>query len=190
MKKETYIPAIITLAAIVILLLWSPSPWITGLFSFFMIVSLFFYILMYRPDETQNLKLAQWYFIALAIQCVHFIEEYVGMIYIELPSLLDIQPIGQDAFVLFNLGAYAIFILGGIALFRNYHGMMVIPIFFILMGVMANGIIHVLLALWQSSYFPGLYTALAYLVLGPYLIKLLLGGSGLKPMGSGSQIRK
>lgn len=175
MKKETYIPAGITLAAIVLLLLWAPAPWITAVFSFFMVVSLVFYFLVYRHETTQNLKLAQWYFVALAIQFVHFIEEYIGELYVRLPALLDMPPIGRDEFVLFNLGAYAVFILGGIAVFRNYPFVMVIPIFFILLGVMANGIIHVLIALWQTSYFPGLYTALAYLVLGPYLIRMLKG---------------
>jgi len=190
MRKETYIPVGITLAALVLLLLWAPSPWITAVFSFFMIVSLIFSFFVYRPEETNNLKIATWYFIALAIQCIHFIEEYVGLIYIRLPALLDMPPIGQDEFVIFNLFAYAVFILGGIALFRNYRVMMVIPIFFILMGVMANGIIHVILALWQSSYFPGLFTALAYLFLGPYLIKMLRGESGYVTKGSGGQIRE
>jgi len=179
MKKETYIPLGVTSLGILALLLWAPSPWIQGLFIFFLIISLLFYFLLFRADRTPNLILAQGYFIALAVQCFHFIEEYVGEIYIRLPQLFELPPIDKDEFVIFNLVAYAVFILGGIALFRNYRGVMVIPIFFVLLGVMANGIIHVLLALWTASYFPGLYTALLYLFLGPYLIRMLTGKRGL-----------
>ena len=184
MKKETYIPLGVTLLIVLALFLWAPSPWIKGVFIFFMIVSLLFYFLLFRTHMSPNLVLAQGYFIALAVQCIHFIEEYIGAIYIKLPELFDLPPIGKDEFVIFNLGAYAIFILGGIAVFRNYHRLMVIPIFFVLLGVMANGIIHVLLALWTTSYFPGLYTALIYLILGPYLIRMLIGKSGLTAKGS------
>lgn len=184
MKKDIYLPLGVSLLAVLALLQLAPSPWIKVVFIFFLILSLLFYFQLFRADGTSSLLLAQGYFVALAVQCIHFIEEYVGEIYIRLPELFDLPPIKKDDFVLFNLGAYAVFILGGIALFRNYRRLMVIPIFFVLLGVMANGIIHVLLALWTSSYFPGLYTALIYLILGPYLIGMLRGNRSLTANGS------
>ena len=176
MKKDGYIPVLITLVLALVLFLWSPSPLITGIFILFLGVSLLFYFVIYPSNSSPNIRLAQWYFIALAVQCVHFVEEYLGKLYIELPALFDVPPIERDAFVIFNLLAYSIFILGGIAIFKNLRSLMIVPIFFILFGVLANGIFHVLLALWNGSYFPGLYTALVYLFLGPLLLRLLKAG--------------
>lgn len=174
MNKDHYIPLVISVAAIAALALWAPAMWIKGIFIFFVMVSLLCYYLVFPKDTIPDLRLAQGYFVALAIQCLHFIEEYLGEFYVRFPELFELPPIGKDEFVLFNLSAYAVFILGGIALFRNYQSLVVIPIFFVLLGVMANGIIHVLLAVWTAAYFPGLYTGLAYLILGPYLIRMLL----------------
>lgn len=173
MKKEVYLPYGIALILVGGLIIFSPSLWIALIFIFFLAVSLGYYLFYYPEHPTPNLRLAQWYFVALAVQCLHFIEEYLGSFYIQFPALFDLEPIERDEFVIFNLGAYAIFILGGIAIFKNARSYMLIPIFFILLGVMANGIIHVLLALWTGAYFPGLLTAIIYLILGPWLLKLL-----------------
>ena len=173
MKKEVYVPLLITLILALALLLLSPSPWINGVFLLFLIVSSLYYFTTYPNNPRPNLRLAQWYFVALAVQCLHFVEEYVGMLYIELPALFELPPIEKDEFVNFNLVAYAIFILGGVAILKNARSFMLIPIFFILLGVLANGIIHVLLAIWTGGYFAGLYTAIIYLFLGPLLLKLL-----------------
>ena len=173
-RREVYVPIVITLITATVLYFGSPSPWITGVFLVFLAVSLLFYFVIYPEDAIPDLRLAQWYFVALAVQCLHFVEEYVGAIYIKLPALLEIPPISKDGFVVFNLVAYAIFILGGIALIKHLRSFMIIPIFFILLGVFANGIIHVLLTLWNGSYFPGLYTAIAYLFLGPFLLRQII----------------
>ena len=184
MKKEVYIPPGIVLVAFILLLIGSPSIWITAVFGFFLVVSLLYYYLFYSKTAVPDLRIAQWYYVALAVQCAHFIEEYIGEIYVRLPALLEIPPIGKDEFVLFNLGAYAIFILGGIALFKGSRSFMLIPLFFVLFGVLANGIIHLILTLWNGSYFPGFYTGLVYLFLGPYLLKLLGAEAQDTPQGS------
>lgn len=176
MEKDLYVPIVVTLAISGALLAGSPSPWMTAVFLFFLIVSLCYYFFIYPKNSVHDLRLVQWYYVALAVQCVHFIEEYIGKFYILFPALFEMPPISKDEFVIFNLLAYAIFILGGIAIFRNARSFMLIPIFFILLGVMANGIVHVLLALWNGGYFPGLYSAIAYLFLGPFLLKLIQNG--------------
>ena len=50
---------------------------------------------------------------------------------------------------------------------RNKQGLN----FFIVVGVMLNSIGHIIIALYVGGYFSGLYSALAYLIVGPMLIK-------------------
>ena len=177
MRKEIFIPIAIALISIILLVWLAPSNWVKGIFILFVLLSLLFYFFLYEHKPELSRELAVWYFIALAIQCLHFIEEYMGTFYVQLPELMDTTPLEKDDFVLFNLSAYAIFIVGGIAIIKNYKALMLIPIFYILLGVLGNGVIHVLLGIWSWSYFPGLYTAIVFLFLGPVLIRMLLGKS-------------
>jgi hypothetical protein len=104
---------------------------------------------------------------------IHFAEEYLTGFTTALPALIGAEPYPINYWLTFNMVAYFIFILGGIVLFQKMKGLMIIPIFFILAGVVLNGIGHLLLSLYVGGYFPGLYTALIYLVLGPMLMKKL-----------------
>jgi hypothetical protein len=61
--------------------------------------------------------------------------------------------------------------MGGIILFKRIKELMIIPLFFILAGVLFNSIAHILISMYIGGYFPGLYTVLIYLVLGPILIQ-------------------
>lgn len=51
---------------------------------------------------------------------------------------------------------------------------MIIPIFFVLAGVVLNGVGHVLISIYVDGYFPGLYTALIYFILWPLLLRKFL----------------
>jgi len=51
---------------------------------------------------------------------------------------------------------------------------MIIPLFFILVGVLLNSIGHILISLYVGGYFSGLYTAIIYIIIGPILIKRVL----------------
>jgi hypothetical protein len=111
------------------------------------------------------------YLVALAVQFVHFTEEYLTDFIILLPALINQPPYPEDFWVVFNMIAYAFFILGAVFLFQRKREFFVIPLFFILVGVVFNGIAHILLAIFVGGYFPGLFTALAYLILGPLVLR-------------------
>ena len=181
-NTEKYVP--ILLAFIGILGIWfgAPSILVKWIFISGTLVTLVFYYVVIESSKGLNSdKLLPLYLIALSVQFLHFLEEYHGRLYDKLPQLFDFPSIDRDAFITFNLVAYSIFILGAIAIYLESKKFMLIPLFFILLGTMANGVLHSLISLWQGSYFPGLYTALIYLILGPMMIRILLqkkeGGS-------------
>lgn len=73
-----------------------------------------------------------------------------------------------------NVGSYAVFIIGGVALLKRIPELYLPAVFFAVMGVMFNGIQHPVYSLLVKGYFPGLWTSLLDLALGPVLLKRLL----------------
>ena len=114
------------------------------------------------------------YILALSIQMLHFTEEYLTSLVTELPALFGQDPYPEDYWLVFNMSAYSFFLLGGIVLYKRIKELAIIPIFFILVGVVLNAVAHIGLAVYTNSYFPGLYTALFYLLLAPPLLKTIL----------------
>ncbi|MBT8268744.1 MAG: HXXEE domain-containing protein [Flavobacteriaceae bacterium] len=135
------------------------------------LVSLIVYLFTFEKNIPKPKRILPLYLFALGMQFLHFTEEYLTGFHIKLPALFNQPPYDLDVWTTFNMVAYFIFILGGIALFKNLKEFTIIVIFFILFGIMFNGIVHVLTSLYIGDYFPGLYTALTYLVIGPILIK-------------------
>jgi hypothetical protein len=134
------------------------------------IITFFFYLNTYDRKSDQAPQLLPWYLVALAIQLIHFTEEYSTDFVTRLPAIFGQAPYPLDYFVAFNMIAYSIFIIGGIALYLKAKAFLIIPLFFILIGVFFNGVAHVFLSIYVGGYFPGLYTALIYVGLGPFLI--------------------
>ncbi len=124
---------------------------------------------MPAPDQILPL-----YLLALSIQMLHFTEEYLTSLVTELPAILGQDPYPEDFWLVFNMSAYSLFLLGGIVLHKRIKELAIIPIFFILVGVVLNAVGHIGLAVYTNSYFPGLYTALFFLFLGPPLLKTIL----------------
>jgi Protein of unknown function with HXXEE motif len=114
------------------------------------------------------------YLIALAMQFLHFTEEYVYGFYLRVPEIMaGLPPFEPNVFVAFNMIAYALFLLGGVGMYKGMKSPMIIVWFFAFGGVIGNAIWHPLLALRVGGYFPGLYTSLAYWILGPILLRRL-----------------
>ncbi len=114
------------------------------------------------------------YLLALSIQMLHFTEEYLTSLVTALPGLFGQDPYPEDYWLVFNMSAYSFFLLGGIVLYKRIKELAIIPLFFILVGVVFNSIAHIGLAFYTNAYFPGLYTALFYVLLAPPLLKLIL----------------
>lgn len=112
------------------------------------------------------------YLLALAWQFLHFAEEYVSGFYVRWPQdVFQAPPMSVDFFVWGNMGSYAAFTIGALALYRGWRVPMLIVWFFAIMGVAGNAIGHVVYAIVAGDpWFPGMITSLMYWVIGPILI--------------------
>ncbi|WP_258303470.1 HXXEE domain-containing protein [Haloferax larsenii] len=117
------------------------------------------------------------YLVAFGVQFLHFAEEFTTEFYTRWPvEVFNAAPFELSTFVQINMVSYAAFALGAIAIYRGIKGPMLIVWFFTLMGVIGNGILHPIypiLATGEFGYFPGLYTSITYLILGPLLFSRL-----------------
>ena len=174
MKKDILIPLIIGIAMIGVLLVVSSTLPTVLIFIPGVILTYVFYLSTIYKKTPNPERILPIYLLALGIQFIHFTEEYMTGITIEVPKLLGQEEYPKDYWVIFNMIAYFIFILGGIILFKKMKELMMIPLFFIVVGVILNSIGHILISIYVGGYFSGLYTALIYVVIGPILIKRVL----------------
>ena len=115
------------------------------------------------------------FFVALAVQFIHFAEEFTTGFYTKFPLLYSGPPYSVNLFVIFNMVAYFIFTLACILVFtRNLRFLMLPVLFYIVYGAIGNAISHTWWSLYLRSYFPGLITAQLYWVAGPLVLNKLL----------------
>ena len=134
------------------------------------ILTYLFYIFTAYKNTPEPNEILPIYLFAVGIQMLHFAEEYIMGFCVAMPELVGQSAYPLGYWVVFNMVAYFIFLLGGIVLFKRIKRLMIIPLFFILTGVVLNGIAHVLISIYLGSYFPGLYTAILYLLIAPMII--------------------
>jgi hypothetical protein len=116
------------------------------------------------------------FFVALAIQFIHFAEEFATGFRTSFPLLYGGQPYSADLFVMFNMAAYFIFSLTCILVFtRSFRFLLVPCLFFIIYGAIGNAISHTWWSLYLQTYFPGLVTAQMYWIVGPFVLSKLVG---------------
>lgn len=131
------------------------------------------FLLTARRKAPAREQLLPVYLVALAVQMLHFAEEYVTGFYDKFPALFGAPGYSRETFVLFNMGAYCAFVIGALIIQKKLRAPMMIPLFFISYGVIGNAITHAIFAISVGGYFPGLYTSLAYWVLAPALLRAL-----------------
>jgi hypothetical protein len=98
------------------------------------------------------------YLVGLAIQCVHFPEELLTGFHRLLPQLFGLPPMPLGFSVGFNVGWIGIWGLSAFGL-RAGVGIALFPVWFLALGLAANGVAHPVLSLLQGDYFPGLATS-------------------------------
>lgn len=168
---DLVVPSFIAISAIVIFFLVHPAQ----RFSFVpaMVLAWICYLrTSYRemPDAARILPL---YLIALAIQFLHFTEEYVYGFQFRIAEIIEgMPPFNDNVFVAFNMIAYCLFLLAGLGMSKGMRFPMIIVWFFAIC-VLGNAIWHLLLTLKVGGYFPGLFTSFPGWILGPILLKRL-----------------
>ena len=116
------------------------------------------------------------FFAALAVQFIHFAEEFTTGFRSSFPLLYGGTPYSADLFVAFNMAAYFIFTVTCILVFTKGFRFLLIPsLFFIIYGAIGNAVSHTWWSLYLQAYFPGLVTAQIYWLVGPFLLYKLVG---------------
>jgi hypothetical protein len=112
--------------------------------------------------------------LAIAIQCLHFAEEYVTGFQRQFPKLIGYEW-SDSRFVVFNLAWLAVFVLAALGVYGRVVLAYLIVLFLALVGGVANGAGHLLLSAMQGRYFPGAATAPLCLLAGIGLFSKLFG---------------
>jgi hypothetical protein len=140
-----------------------------------MLVSWVLYLRLLRQRMPDPEKITAFYLLSLAWQLVHFVEENsTGFRYRWPVEIFGTQPYGDRQYVAINALSYAVFLAGGVALLKRRPEFSLPAVFFAVMGVMYNGVQHPIYSFLVKGYFPGLWTGLVDLVMGPFLLRRLL----------------
>ena len=116
------------------------------------------------------------YLLGIAVQCLHFTEEYVTGFQHQFPRLFG-DDWSDARFVTFNMLWLAAFVLAGVGVYRRVQLAYLIVLFLALIGGVGNGASHLLLSAAYRRYFPGLITAPFCLLVGITLLTRLFGGT-------------
>jgi hypothetical protein len=165
------IPAVIAIISIVIFFLVHPAQ----KFSFVpvMVVAFVCYLRTSYREMPKPERVLPIYLLALAIQFLHFTEEYVYGFHLRVTEIMaGMPPFTANVFLAFNMIAYCLFLLAGLGMYKGMKFPMVIVWFFAI-TVLGNAIWHLLLTLRVGGYFPGLYTSCAGWIVGPILLNRL-----------------
>jgi hypothetical protein len=123
-------------------------------------------------DRACRERTAGIFLLGLAVQSLHFMEEFVTGFEQRFPALLGLPVWSERFFVAFNLVWISIWILSAVGLQRGYRAAL-FPVWFFAIAAMANGTAHPLLAVVAKGYFPGLITSPVLGVLGVLLWRRL-----------------
>ncbi|HMF58458.1 MAG TPA: HXXEE domain-containing protein [Pyrinomonadaceae bacterium] len=173
------VPALIAIISIVIFFLVHPAQKLS--FVPAMVVAFVCYLRTSYREMPKAERVLPIYLVALAIQFLHFTEEYVyGFQFRVTEIMAGMPPFNANVFLAFNMIAYSLFLLAGIGMYKRMKFPMIIVWFFAIC-VMGNAIWHLLLTLKVGGYFPGLYTSFAGWILGPILLRRLWSRENIAP---------
>ena len=171
MNKNSVIPILISSGMIAAFTYFSSGLSLIVTFVPGVILALIFYFLTIYKKQPEPVKILPLYLLGLGIQFLHFAEEYITGFNYRFPALFNSSEYPLNTFVVFNMFAYFMFILGAMMIYKKIRPPMIIPLFFVIYGIIGNAIAHMIFCLIVRGYFPGIYTALIYWIIGPILIK-------------------
>ncbi|MCF8060491.1 MAG: hypothetical protein K9K67_14405 [Bacteriovoracaceae bacterium] len=134
------------------------------------------YLIRFHKDLSCKKHLFVIFLVALAVQFLHFGEEFSTEFYYRFPKLYGGETYSTTSFVTVNMISYALFLVSSLSIFSLNSSILLMPfIFFVVYGVCGNAIAHSYWSFDLEAYFPGLYTSFLYWILGPVLLYLILG---------------
>ena len=162
------VPSVIAITAIVIFFIVHPAQKFS--FAPAMVVAFVCYLRTSYREMPKAERVLPIYLVALALQFLHFTEEYVYEFHLRVTEIMPgMPPFDPNLFVAFNMIAYSLFLLGGLGMYKGMKWPMII-VWFFAVAFLGNAIWHLLLTIRVGGYFPGFITSLAYWVVGPILL--------------------
>src|SRR5256885_3660637 len=162
------VPSLIVIISIVIFLLVHPAQRLS--FVPVMVVAFVCYLRTSYREMPEVERVLPVYLIALAIQFLHFTEEYVYGFHQRITEIMaGMPPFNVNVFVAFNMIAYSLFLLAGMGMYKGLKFPMIIVWFFAI-AFLGNSIWHLLLTFRVGGYFPGLYTSFVVWFIAPILL--------------------
>lgn len=113
------------------------------------------------------------FFVGLAVQFLHFAEEYSTGFATRFPELYGGVAYSDRLFVSFNMLSYTIFTLACLAFVKGHRFLLMPVLFFVVYGAIGNAVSHTWWSVWSQRYFPGLVSAQVYWIMGPLLLHAL-----------------
>ncbi len=104
----------------------------------------------------------------IVVHCFHVMEEFVTRFHERFPQMLGLEVWSDDFFVTVNLGLISLFVLSAIGLQKSFRPAYV-PVWFLAIAMVLNGVAHPALAIRAGGYFPGLVTSPVAGVVGVFL---------------------
>jgi len=161
---------------------------IVGTTALWIMLGVAFVVSFSADRATEKLKeVMSAFLVVLALQCLHFAEEFTTGFQRLFPPRLGLVPWPDSFFVIFNATWLCIWALTAAAILAGRSSRLVAtPVWFLAFGAIANGIAHPLLSLAAGGYFPGLFTAPVLGVAGLVLLRRLTRARDDKPAAAGT----
>jgi hypothetical protein len=123
-------------------------------------------------DPAARRRVTAYFAVAIAVQGVHFAEEWAADFNLRFPELLGLHPWSIELWAGFNLAWIGIWCLSLIGLRWGWRPAL-FPVWFLALACLVNCAAHPLLALAAGGYFPGLWSSPLCGVIGVPLWALL-----------------
>lgn len=125
-------------------------------------------------DRLERERFVMLFLAGVALQCIHFVEEFMTGFHERFPAFLGLSPWPVEFFVVFNVCWIAIWTISAAGLLAGYR-VALFPIWFFVFGMTANFVGHPLLSAASTDYFPGLVTSPLVGMMGVWLWYRLSG---------------
>ena len=127
-----------------------------------------------RPTASRLSVVVNPALLVLALQSLHFAEEYTTAFYRLFPERLGLTPWSAEFFVVFNASWLAIWLLAvWAASSKRAPVLAATALWFLAFAAIGNGIAHPVLAFMAQGYFPGLVTSPFLGITGILLLRSL-----------------
>ncbi|MEZ4898862.1 MAG: HXXEE domain-containing protein [Saprospiraceae bacterium] len=146
--------------------------WMMGVPVLFLNAGLVISLIVWSRSESKfSQRVITLFMVAFVLMLAHLWEEYHFGFFEVLPGLFGRSAWPSGQFLRFNSIWLFLFILSIVGAQRGFRCAQLILWFFLLLGCIGNGVLHLGLTIRQGSYFPGAVSSAALFVLGLIILR-------------------